>query len=289
MTNTAFSYEFFPPANNVSERAFWRSVGCIETFDPGYFSVTYGALGSGQARSVRVVKDLLEVSDVPVAAHLTFEGATIEEINTVALHLKEIGVDRIVALRGDAREDARLAYDRGPCYESVADFVSGLLKIHPFDISVACYPEVHPMAQSEQADIEELKAKCDAGANRAITQFFFNIDDFERFRDRTVRAGISTPIVAGVLPIRDYQKMISFAGRCGASIPARINKAYHRVAGDAAAEKKLWQHEFNTFVEQLIERECNQFHIYTLNQPVDMSHFISVEQKPITRSAAAVA
>jgi len=287
MKNAVFSYEFFPPSTSASERVFWRSVGRMETLNPAYFSITYGALGTGQARSVRLVKNLLDVSDVPVAAHLTFEGSTIEEIDAVALHLKQIGVDRIVALRGDARDDAKLAYSRGPCYENVADFVSGLLKIHPFDISVACYPEVHPQAISEQADIEDLKAKCEAGASRAITQFFFNLDDFERFRDRVTRAGISTPIVAGILPIREYQKMISFAGRCGASIPSRITRAYNSAAGDAAAEKEVWQQEFNTFIDSLIERDCNHFHIYTLNQPVDMSHFINVENGPV--SAAAVA
>ena len=228
----------------------------------------------------------MEVSDVPVAAHLTFEGATIEEIDAVARHLKEIGVNRIVALRGDAREDARMACNRGSCYESVADFVRGLLKIHPFDISVACYPEVHPMARSAKADIDALKAKCDAGASRAITQFFFDIDEFERFRDRATSAGITLPIIAGILPIRDYKKMISFAGRCGAGIPSRINKAYNSAAGNAAAEKAVWQHEFNSFIDELMERDCRQFHIYTLNQPVDMSHFINVEQRQITRSAA---
>jgi len=289
MNKTAFSYEFFPPTSNISERNFWRSVGSIEALNPGYFSVTYGALGTGQARSVRVVKDLLDVSDVPVAAHLTFEGSTIAEINDVALHLREIGVSRIVALRGDAREDAMQACTRGPCYDSVPEFINGLRKIHPFDISVACYPEVHPLARSDKADIDELKAKCDAGASRAITQFFFNVDDFERFRDKALSAGITTPIVAGILPIRDYKKMVSFAGRCGASIPARINKAYTSAAGDKAAEKKVWQQEFNSFVDQLIERDCNQFHIYTLNQPVDMSHFINVEQRQLLGSAAAVA
>jgi len=287
MTKTVFSYEFFPPASNVGERAFWRSVGSIEALNPAYFSITYGALGSGQARSVRVVKDLLDVTDVPVAAHLTFEGSTIEEIEAVATHLKDIGVDRIVALRGDAREDARLACNRGPCYDSVADFVSGLLNIHTFDISVACYPEVHPQAAGEQEDISALKAKCDAGASRAITQFFFNVDDFERFRDKAASAGITTPIVAGILPIRDYKKMVSFAGRCGASIPARINKAYNSASGDAAAEKSVWQEEFNTFIDQLIEKGCDQFHIYTLNQPVDMSHFISVEERGETATQAA--
>lgn len=286
MTSPSFSYEFFPPASSASERAFWRSVGCIETLNPGYFSITYGALGTGQARSVRVVKELMEVSDVPVAAHLTFEGSTIEEINEVASHMKDLGVEKIVALRGDAREDAKLALGRGPCYQSVADFINGLLEIHPFDISVACYPEVHPQAHSEKTDIDVLKAKCEAGAKRAITQFFFDVDDFERFRDRVAGAGITTPIVAGILPIRDYQKMVSFAGRCGASIPARINKAYNSAAGDPVAEKTVWQTEFNSMIDQLIERDCNLFHIYTLNKPVDMSHFINIEQRQVVRSAA---
>jgi methylenetetrahydrofolate reductase (NADPH) len=289
MTKAAFSYEFFPPSNTVSERTFWRSIGAIEALNPSYFSITYGALGTAQARSVRVIKDLLDVSDVPVAAHLTFEGSTIEEIDAVAQHLRDIGVKRIVALRGDAREDAAQARQRGQCYTNVAEFVAGLRSIYPFDISVACYPEVHPMAQNEKADLLELKAKCDAGANRAITQFFFNVDDFERFRDRVATAGITTPVVAGILPIRDYKKMVSFAARCGASIPARINKAYDRVAGDKSAEKAVWQQEFNTFVDQLIERGCNEFHIYTLNQPVDMSHFINVEQRQLAGARAAVA
>lgn len=286
MNKAVFSYEFFPPGSNISESRFWRSVGCIEALNPSFFSVTYGALGTGQTRSVRVVKSLVEVSEVPVAAHLTFEGSTKDEIDDVARRYKEAGVEKIVALRGDARADADQARLRGPCYESVAEFVQGLLEIHNFDISVACYPEVHPMAQSPEADIAELKAKCDAGANRAITQFFFDVDDFERFRDRVASAGISTEIVAGILPIRDYEKMISFASRCGATIPARLSAAYNRAKGDSATEKELWQNEFNSLVEQLIDRDCNHFHIYTLNQPVDMSHFINVEQRVLPDSVA---
>jgi len=190
MIDPVFSYEFFPPRTQLGERRFWRTVGRLEAQDAAFFSVTYGALGSAQSQSVETVEFAAKECETPIAAHLTFEGSTKEEINEVATRYRDAGVDRIVALRGDARAESELASKRGECYQSVPDFISGLLEIHPFDISVACYPDVHPKAENAQADLQALKEKLDAGANRAISQFFFDTDHYERFRDQAAAIGI---------------------------------------------------------------------------------------------------
>jgi len=268
MSAAIFSYEFFPPATALGERRFWRSLGCAETMDPAFFSITYGALGTGQERSISAIENVIAECDVPIAAHLTFEGSTRAEIDEVARNLSSLGVDRIVALRGDDRENAHEAKKRGACYEDVADFIAGLREIYPFDISVACYPETHPKAKNAQADLQELKRKCDAGADRAITQFFFEVEQFERFRDSAAAAGIDTPIVAGILPIKDFDKMTGFAKRCGSAVPDRLYKLFEPVKGNADLSASVAQQEMESMVDALIERDCNNFHIYTLNQPV---------------------
>lgn len=286
MTDAIFSYEFFPPGNALGERRFWRSLGNLEMMNPAFFSITYGALGSGQERSISTIEKVITDCSVPVAAHLTFEGSTREEIDAVAKHLAAIGVDRLVALRGDDRENAADAISRGPCYENVAEFIAGLLEIHPFDISVACYPEVHPKAKNSQSDLQELKAKCDAGANRAISQFFFDVDSFERFRDRVAASGISVPIVAGVLPIRDFNKMTEFASRCGTSVPKRLSRLFEKANGDPQLTARIAQQEIERFIDDLIERDCSHFHIYTLNQSVDLRQRIDPRNNAIPVAVA---
>jgi len=175
-----------------------------------------------------------------------------------------------VALRGDARKDAEQASTRGKCYQDVPEFIAGLLEIHPFDISVACYPDVHPKAKNAEADLRVLKEKLDAGANRAISQFFFDADDYERFRDRAAAIGIDAPIVAGVLPIRDFSKVVSFAEKCGTRVPENLKKMFTPIAGDVDAMARVSQQQLDFFVDQLIERDCHHFHVYTLNQMVNV-------------------
>ena len=265
------SYEFFPPANALGERRFWRTLGCLETLHPTFFSITYGALGSAQDNSVSTIKHVLAESQVPVAAHLTFEGSTREEINQVATQLRDIGVDKIVALRGDDRENALSATKRGACYRNVAEFIAGLLEIHPFDISVACYPEVHPKAESPAADIDELKNKVDAGASRAITQFFFDLDAMDRFQEKVSAAGISVLVVPGILPIRDFAKMTQFAERCGTAVPQHLYDRFAPAMDDPMLAAHLARAYAEEFIEDLRLRGYEQFHIYTLNQPIELA------------------
>ncbi len=270
MTDPVFSYEFFPPRTQLGERRFWRTLGRLEAQEAAFFSITYGALGSAQTTSVETVEYAAKECDTPIAAHLTFEGSTKEEINAVARCYRDAGVDRIVALRGDARKDAELALKRGECYKDVPDFINGLLEIHPFDISVACYPDTHPKAVSRDADLYALKEKIDAGANRAITQFFFDETEYERFRDRASAIGINVPIVAGVLPIRDFNSVVTFAEKCGTTVPADLIDMFSPIADDRDAMARAAQQQLDSFVDRLIERDCRHFHIYTLNQMVNV-------------------
>lgn len=289
MNDVNFSYEFFPPTNSIGERRFWRSLGYIETMNPSFFSITYGALGSGQERSLTTIESVVAETDVPIAAHLTFEGSTKAEINEVARQLAAMGVDKIVALRGDARDNAADALKRGPCYQNVAEFIAGLIEIYPFDISVACYPEVHPSAASAAADIQELKSKCDAGANRAISQFFFDVDGFEKFRDNATAAGVDVPIVAGLLPIRDFQKMTEFAARCGTQVPQRLHDLFAPAKGNPQLAARIALDEVESFIDALVDRGCSNFHIYTLNQPIELRQCFSQAQRFSASDALATA
>jgi len=270
MNDPVFSYEFFPPRTQLGERRFWRTLGRLEAQQAAFFSITYGALGTAQEVSIEAVESAAKESDTPIAAHLTFEGSTKDEIDAVARRYKEAGVDRIVALRGDARDDAEQAAKRGACYQNVPEFIDGLLQIHPFDISVACYPDVHPKAKCQESDLLALKEKVDAGANRAITQFFFDADDYLRFTEHASAVGINVPIVAGVLPIRDFSKVMTFAKQCGAKVPSSLVDKFQAVEGDAHATAILAQRQLDEFVEQLIDNGCRHFHIYTLNQIVEI-------------------
>ncbi len=270
MTNPVFSYELFPPRTQLGERRFWRTVGRLEAQEAAFFSITYGALGSAQSQSVETVEFAAKECETPIAAHLTFEGSTKDEINAVATRYRDAGVDRIVALRGDAREESELASKRGECYKSVPEFISGLLEIHPFDISVACYPDGHPKASNPKADLLALKEKLDAGANRAISQFFFDADDYQRFRDQAGAIGITAPIVAGVLPIRDFNKVASFAEKCGTRVPQSLIDMFAPIADDRDAMAKMSQHQLDAFIDRLIDKDCRHFHIYTLNQMVNV-------------------
>ncbi len=281
------SYEFFPPGNALGERRFWRTLGCLETLNPSFFSITYGALGSAQDNSVATIRNVLAESQVPVAAHLTFEGSTKEEIINVAAQLRDMGVDKIVALRGDDRDNAINARKRGDCYDNVAEFIAGLLEIHPFDISVACYPEVHPKARNAADDILALKSKVDAGANRVITQFFFDIDAMQRFQDRADAAGISVPVVPGILPVRDFTKMTQFAERCGTAVPKHLYERFSPAKDDPALAAHLAKSHAEEFIDSLNILGYEKFHIYTLNQPIELAQCAAGSRAAIPKAANA--
>ena len=270
------SFEFFPPRTPVMERKFWRTVGRLEALKPDFFSVTYGALGSGQEDSLKTVKALCKESNVPVAAHLTCVGTSRRHLNHVIDELRGFGISGIVALRGDG-EDPQAPYRPHPeGYESVPELVNYLRESGKEAISVAAYPEVHPQASSADADLDHLKRKLDAGANHALTQYFFEAEDFLRFRDRAVAAGIDKPVIPGILPIHNYERVVEFSRRCGASVPTRFAADYERLKDDSEASYKLSVELAVNLCQTLINEGVGHFHFYTLNQ-TDLSHAVCCE------------
>lgn len=266
-----FSYEFFPPRTPTMTRRLWRAVGQLERLNPQFFSMTYGALGSARQVSIDAAIAMHDESPVPVAAHLTCTGATRDEINAIARKFHRAGFDRIVALRGDSSTEEEL----GSAYQDAAELVGGLKEIADFDISVAAYPEVHPKASSATQDLHSLKRKLDAGANRAITQYFFDADCFLRFRDRTKKIGIDKPVIPGILPIHDIDKVRTFSQRCGASLPLFYESLFEKVKHDRQAQYRLSVDLAVGLCERLEREGVKQFHLYTLNQ-TDMCLDISM-------------
>ena len=268
-----FSYEFFPPRTTAMERRLWRATGQLERLRPEFFSMTYGALGSAQQVSIDTSIALQRESPVAIAAHLTCADASTTEVLTVAERFREAGIRRLVALRGDAvpGEDGRACYG----FDSAAELVSALLRLDDFDISVAAYPEVHPQAASGIADLQHLRRKLDAGARRAITQYFFDAETYLRFRDRARAIGIDKPLVPGILPVHDIDKVIAFSRRCGASVPRRYVDSFARIGDEPAARYRLSLEFAVELCERLIDEGVEQIHLYTLNQ-TDMCLDISL-------------
>lgn len=260
------SFEFFPPKTSEMEEKLWSSLKNLAPLRPAFVSVTYGAGGSTRERTHGTLKRILEETSLTPAAHLTCIGSPKAEIDDIARGYREMGVRHIVALRGDP-VDAGKGYTPHPeGYRYAADLVAGLKRIADFEISVAAYPETHPEAASPAADIDNLKRKIDAGANRAISQFFFEVDTFLRFQEKARAAGIHVPIVPGILPVTNFAQLKRFAGMCGACVPPWLahlfegldERPYTRkmVAAYVAAEQC-----------RLLRREgIHQFHFYTLNR-----------------------
>ena len=281
-----FSYEFFPPRTSAMTRRLWRAVGQLERLNPEFFSMTYGALGSDQRISVESAIALHEESPVPAAAHLTCAGATRDEIDSVARKLHRAGFNRIVALRGDSANQP----SPGNAYNGAAELVEGLRRIADFDISVAAYPEVHPRASSAAADLEYLKRKLDAGANRAITQFFFDADCFLRFRDRAARIGIEKAVIPGILPIHNFDKVSSFSQRCGTSLPGFYRELFDKTVDDQQAQYRLSVDLAVELCERLAREGAEQIHLYTLNQTdmcLDISLALGANVSSLQMSSAA--
>jgi methylenetetrahydrofolate reductase (NADPH) len=264
------SYEFFPPRTPTMTRRLWRAVGQLERLNPRFFSMTYGALGSAQQISIESAIAMHQESPVPVAAHLTCVDATRDETDGIARQFHRAGLSRIVALRGDSSTENSLSG-----YQSAAELVEGLKQIADFDISVAAYPEVHPMARSASQDLQSLKRKLDAGADRAITQYFFDADCFLRFRDRALKKGIDKPLIPGILPIHDLEKVRSFSQRCGASLPLSYEHLFEQVKQDQQAQYRLSVDLAVELCDRLAAEGIRQFHFYTLNQ-TDMCFDISL-------------
>jgi len=254
-------------------RKLWRSVGQLERLNPLFFSMTYGALGSAQKVSIDSAIAMHQESPVAVAAHLTCANASARRIEQVAKQYYESGIRRFVALRGDAADSTIGTPAYG--HASAIELVEVLRKLGEVDISVAAYPEVHPQAQTAASDLQHLKRKLDAGANRAITQYFFDADCFLKFRDRARRIGIDKPVIPGILPVHNYASVKAFSERCGASVPNHFEAKFASVAGNQAAQYRLSLDLAVELCERLSREGVDHFHLYTLNQ-TDMCLDISL-------------
>ena len=260
------SFEFFPPKTEKMEETLWESIKILEPLAPRFVSVTYGAGGSTRERTHATVARLVRETDLTAAAHLTCVGATREEVDEVARAYWEAGVRHLVALRCDPPE-AGAKYQQHPGgYANAAELVAGLKKIADFDISVAAYPECHPDSATVAADLDNLKRKVDAGANRAITQFFFSPEAFFRFREAVARAGMDIEIVPGILPVSSVAQTRRFADQCGATIPAWMDAIFEGLDDHPEARKLIAATVAAELCGQLYAGGVRHFHFYTLNR-----------------------
>jgi methylenetetrahydrofolate reductase (NADPH) len=262
----AISFEFFPPKTPALESQLWACVERLATLRPRFVSVTYGAGGSTQERTHATVLRLVRETALVPAAHLTCVGATREEVDAVARRYWEAGVRHIVALRGDAPNGEAYAPHPGG-YDYAADLVAGLKRVADFEITVAAYPEVHPQAQSAEADLDNLKRKLDAGATRAITQLFFDNAIFLRFLDRALAAGITAPIVPGIMPVSNYAQALKFCASCGTSVPAWMAGLFDGLEEDIETRRMVAAAITAEQVRILQANGVDEFHFYTLNRP----------------------
>lgn len=261
------SFEFSPPKTEAAERTLWETVTRLTPLRPTFFSVTYGAGGSTRQRTHETVVRLRKETGIEPAAHLTCVGATQGEIDDVARAYWDAGIRHIVALRGDPPGGIGGKYTPHPGgYANAADLIAGLKRIGPFQISVAAYPEKHPDSADEAADLENLMRKVDAGADRCITQFFFEAEDFLRFRDRTAAAGINVPVVPGVMPVSNFQGILKMAGGCGSKVPTWLASLFDGLDDDAETRRMIAATVAGDLCRRLQSEGVEQFHFYTLNR-----------------------
>jgi len=259
------SFEFFPPSTEKMAETLWSAVETLAPLKPRFVSVTYGAGGSTRERTHATVARIVNEAKLPAAAHLTCVNASKAEIADVANAYWDVGVRHIVALRGDP--PAGETYQPHPeGYQGAVDLVAGLRALHPFEISVAAYPETHPQALSAEADIENLKRKVDAGATRAITQFFFSPEAFFRFRDKAASAGINAEILPGILPVSNVATTRRIAGQCGTAIPAWMDRLFEGLDEHPSARQLVAATVAAEMSRRLYAGGVRHFHFYTLNR-----------------------
>jgi methylenetetrahydrofolate reductase (NADPH) len=265
-TESAVSFEFFPPRTPEMETQLWNAIRRLAPLRPRFVSVTYGAGGSTRDRTHATVKRIIDETALKPAAHLTCVGASREAVDGVVRDYRQAGVRHIVALRGDMPELGARYCAHAEGYQTTAELVRGIRSIAAFEISVSAYPEKHPDSPSFEWDLDVLKAKIDAGASRAITQFAFETAVYTRFRDRAKRAGIDIPIVPGLMPTTNFRGIARMAKRCGASVPAWLNTLYERLDDDPESRKLVASAVLVEQVRELKAEGFDQFHFYTLNQ-----------------------
>jgi len=267
-TAVTVSFEFFPPGDDAAAGHLWAAVERLAPLRPRFVSVTYGADGSTRSRTHECVLRILRDTELVVAPHLTCVGAPREEVIGIAQDYWRHGVRHMVALRGDPTAVATCGryqpYPGGFAYAS--DLVEGLAQTAPFEISVAAYPEGHPETGTVEADLANLKRKIDAGAGRAITQFFFDPDVFLRYRDRCAASGIRASVVPGILPITRFPQLLRFAARCGASIPDWLRRRFDGLDDDPETRRMIAAHVAIDQVQRLRQHGVEEFHFYTLNR-----------------------
>lgn len=262
----AVSFEFFPPKSEKMADTLWDSIQTLAPLEPRFVSVTYGAGGSTRERTHATVKRILDETDLTPAAHLTCVGASKGEVDDIARAYWDSGVRHIVALRGDPTESGLKYRPHPEGYRDATELVAGLKRVAPFDISVAAYPECHPDSSSRAFDLENLKRKIDAGADRAITQFFFSADSYFRFQDEAAAAGIDVEIVPGILPVSNVAQTRKFAGICGAAIPAWLDALFEGLDDLPDARKLIAATVAAELAGQLYAGGVRHLHFYTLNR-----------------------
>ncbi|EHK0297232.1 methylenetetrahydrofolate reductase [Escherichia coli] len=261
------SFEFFPPRTSEMEKTLWNSIDRLSSLKPKFVSVTYGANSGERDRTHSIIKGIKDRTGLEAAPHLTCIDATPDELRTIARDYWNNGIRHIVALRGD------LPPGSGKPEMYASDLVTLLKEVADFDISVAAYPEVHPEAKSAQADLLNLKRKVDAGANRAITQFFFDVESYLRFRDRCVSAGIDVEIIPGILPVSNFKQAKKFADMTNVRIPAWMAQMFDGLDDDAETRKLVGANIAMDMVKILSREGVKDFHFYTLNR-AEMSYAI---------------
>jgi methylenetetrahydrofolate reductase (NADPH) len=284
------SFEFFPPKTEKMEETLWESVQTLSPLGPRFVSVTYGAGGSTRERTHATVARIARETDIPAAAHLTCVEATKEEIDQVADDYWNAGVRHIVALRGDSpRAGEKYATHPGG-YENAADLVAGLRKLHPFEISVAAYPECHPDSPDATADLDNLKRKFDNGATRAITQFFHEAETFFRYRDAVAAAGIDAEIVPGIMPVMNFASVQRMSAMCGTAVPSWMGRLFEGLDDHPAARQLVSATIAAELSRRLYAGGVRNFHFYTLNRAelsYAICHLLGLRPKDAAKAEAA--
>ncbi len=284
------SFEFFPPKTEKMEQTLWESIKTLEPLAPRFVSVTYGAGGSTRERTHATVERITRETSLDAAAHLTCVEATREEIDAVARAYWDAGVRHIVALRGDPPEQGKAFCAHPGGYANAADLVKGLKEVAPFEISVAAYPECHPDSRNKAADLDNLWRKFDAGADRAITQFFFSPECFLRFRDQAAAMGIDAEIVPGILPVSNVAQTRKFAALCGATIPCWMDRLFEGLDDLPAARQLVAATVAAELCGQLYAGGVRHFHFYTLNRAelaYAICHLLGLRPSPQAQEQAA--
>src|SRR5215218_5632396 len=283
------SFEFFPPKTPEMETTLWASIQRLASLNPQFVSVTYGAGGSTRERTHATVSRLVQETHLKPAAHLTCVAATKEDVNEVVRSYWDAGVRHIVALRGDPVSGIGTAYEpHAGGFQQTCDLVAGIKAIGDFEVSVSAYPEKHPEAASLDADIDVLKAKVDAGASRAITQFFFDNDLYFRYLDRVRARGIDIPIVPGILPVQNFRQAANFAKRTGASMPDWLAKKFEGLDDDPDTRKLVAATVAAGQVQKLAKHGVDTFHFYTMNRAdlvFAISHLLGIRPKGAQKAA----